>query len=155
MTVRAITRDDLPAVKSVVDACGLFPSEMLDGMTAAYFGGNAAGEIWLTADEDGLQAVAYCAPERLTDGTWNVLLVAVHPDRQGQGIGTRLMRHLERVLSERGERVLLVETSGLPEFDAARAFYRGLGYDEEARIRDFYQAGDDKIVFRKGLGGAA
>lgn len=25
------------------------------------------------------------------------------------------------------------------------------GYDEEARIRDFYGAGDDKIIFRKSL----
>ena len=61
------------------------------------------------------------------------------------------MAHLEQTLAARGERVLLVETSSLPGFAAARAFYTKLGYDQEARIREFYQAGEDKIVFRKQL----
>ncbi|MCW6511298.1 GNAT family N-acetyltransferase [Lichenifustis flavocetrariae] len=78
-------------------------------------------------------------------------LIAVHPDRQGQGRGTALLRHVERVLAARGQRVLLVETSALPAFERTRAFYRQSGYGEEARIRDFYQAGEDKIVFRKAL----
>lgn len=55
------------------------------------------------------------------------------------------------MLAARGERVLLVETSGLASFERTRAFYRKCGYDEEARIREFYQAGEDKIVFRKSL----
>jgi ribosomal protein S18 acetylase RimI-like enzyme len=50
-----------------------------------------------------------------------------------------------------GGRVLLVETSGTPDFERTRAFYRKCGYEEEARIRDFYQAGADKIVYRKAL----
>ena len=49
----------------------------------------------------------------------------------------------------------LVETSGLPEFERARAFYRKCGYEEEARIREFYNAGEDKIVFRKALRASA
>lgn len=48
--------------------------------------------------------------------------------------------------------MLLIETSGLAGFEAQRGFYRRCGYKEEARIRDFYQAGDDKVVFRKVLG---
>jgi len=48
-----------------------------------------------------------------------------------------------------GGRMLLVET--LASFHLAQAFYRKYGYEEEARIRDFYAAGDDKVVFRKVL----
>ena len=47
--------------------------------------------------------------------------------------------------------MLLIETSGLATFERTRAFYHALGYDEEARIREFYKAGDDKVVFRKAL----
>ena len=47
--------------------------------------------------------------------------------------------------------MLLVETSGGDEFERTRRFYRTIGYEEEARIRDYYDAGDDKIVFRKAL----
>ena len=142
---------DVPAIKDVIDATGLFPSAMLDAMMAEYFSNAASDDCWLTADDGGPVAVVYCAPERMTDGTWNVLLIAVHPDRQGQGIGEALMTAVETMLAARGQRVLLVETSGLPEFERTRAFYRRLGYEQEARIRDFYQAAEDKIIFRKAL----
>ena len=88
----------------------------------------------------------------MTSGTWNLHLIAVHPDRQGQGRGTALLRHIERALAARGEtRASWWRHSGLPSFEHTRAFYRKSGYDEEARIRDFYQAGEDKVIFRKGL----
>ena len=70
---------------------------------------------------------------------------------QSRGVGATLVRHIESVLAARGERVLLVETSGLPEFERTRAFYLANGYDEEARIREFYAAGEDKVVFAKVL----
>ena len=102
-------------------------------------------------DESGVVAIAYCAPERMTEGTWNLYLIAVHPSYQGKGHGTAMVSYIEKMLAERGERLLLVETSGLPDFERTQAFYRRCGYTEEARIREFYQAGEDKIVFRKAL----
>ena len=62
-----------------------------------------------------------------------------------------MLKYVERALMSRGQRVLLVETSGLPSFERTREFYRKNGYDQEARIREFYNAGEDKIVFRKAL----
>ncbi len=44
-----------------------------------------------------------------------------------------------------------METSGLPTFQRTRAFYRRSGYEQEARIRDYYEPGDDMILFRKDL----
>ena len=85
----------------------------------------------------------------MTDGTWNLYLLAVHPDYQGRGRGSALVRQVEQDLRRVGARVLLIETSGVPGFAVQRAFYAGLGYHEEARIREFYAAGDDKIVYWK------
>ena len=113
-----------------------------------YFDSNGE-HIWLTGDDNGLVAAAYCAPERMTNGTWNLLFLAVHPQHQGQGRGTTMVRHVEALLAGRGAHLLLVET--LASFDQARAFYRKCGYGEEACIRDFYGPGDDKIVYRKVL----
>lgn len=85
----------------------------------------------------------------MTDQTWNLQLIAVRPDYQGQGHGGKLLHYVEETLKTRGGRMLLVET--LASFDLAQAFYRKYGYNEEARIRDFYAAGDEKVVFRKVL----
>lgn len=149
--IRTVRREDLPELKAVIDATGLFPGEMLDDMAAPFLEGAATDEAWLAYVDGVSLAVAYHAPERMTSGTRNLLLIAVRPDRQSEGIGRALMARVEADLASAGDRILLVETSGLPEFEATRAFYAGLGYDEEARIRDFYQDGEDKIVFRKAL----
>jgi ribosomal protein S18 acetylase RimI-like enzyme len=149
--IRPITCDDLDALKSVVDATGLFPSQLLDEMTAAFLAGQASEEVWLTDDENGPLGLAYCAPERMTQGTWNLYLIAIAPQHQSQGRGGALLRAVESRLPERGAHLLLVETSGDPSFERAQEFYRCHGFSEEARIHDFYQRGEDKIVFRKAL----
>lgn len=87
----------------------------------------------------------------MTDRTWNLQLIAIHPNHQGQGRGAKLLGYVEQALMMHGGRMLLVETSGLPDFERTRRFYVKCGYEEEARIRDFYATGDDKVVFRKVL----
>ncbi len=154
--IRLTAPDDITPLIALAEASGLFePSqtEELAQMLDQHFDGETENpDLWFTDDDHGVVGVAYVVPERMTEGTWNLYLIAVHPDRQRQGRGSALLRHVEQVLAERGERVLLVETSGLKSFDYVRSFYKKSGYDEEARIREFYKAGDDKIIFRKALG---
>lgn len=147
--IRPVKPEDLPALKTVIDANQLFPSDMLDEMISEYFKNENSNDLWLTYDDGKPIAIAYCAPERMTEGTWNLYLIAVHSDCQGKGIGTSMLHYIEQRLADRGERILLVETSGLTSFEQTREFYRKCGYEKEARIREFYQAGEDKIVFRK------
>ena len=121
-------------------------------MMSDFFINPETQDIWLTKliNEKPI-AIAYCAPERLTDGTYNLYLIAVHEDLRGKGIGGELMNYIEALLQSRGNRVLLVETSGLPEFELTRKFYDNCGYIREAVIRDFYNEGEDKVVFWKKL----
>jgi ribosomal protein S18 acetylase RimI-like enzyme len=149
--IRPLISSDVDSLKKVIDGTGLFPPEMLDGMLEQYLAGDAQAGQWLTFDDGHKSAIAYVGPERMTEGTWNLFLIAVHPDRQGKGIGTALMRHVELRLAARGARILLVETSDLPQFERTRRFYKHIGYQEEARIRDYYKSGEGKIVFRKTL----
>ncbi|WP_299327745.1 GNAT family N-acetyltransferase [Parasphingopyxis sp.] len=147
--IRAATGADIPAIKAIADATELFPSDMLDAMIAGYLDGDAA-DIWFVAAQDG-QTVAFgfCEPERMTEGTWNLLAIGVVPEHQGNGIGGAMMAYLEEKLAAAGARVLIVETMGTPELAATRTFYAKNGYAEEARIREFYEAGADKVVFWK------
>ena len=153
--IRSATPDDKKALIGIADAVGLFsPQELeeLDGMLTEYFDGNLGNNhFWITYDDGEPIGVAYYAPEPYTYGTWNLYFIAVHPNRQGEGWGGKLLQYVEETLTARGERLLLVETSGLPNFERTREFYRKHGYDQEARIREFYKAGDDKIIFRKVL----
>ncbi|WP_073973214.1 GNAT family N-acetyltransferase [Erythrobacter donghaensis] len=149
--IRPLLRGDLPRIAHLVDANAMFPSAMLDDMTAAYFAGDSDTQRWIVADTGSATGVAYTVPEPLTEGTWNTLCICVDPAAHGQGIGTALMRQIEGELAAEGARVLLVETSGTPDFERTRGFYDMLGYEREARIRDYYSAGDDKIIFRKAL----
>lgn len=152
--IQLTTPDDINALLALAEVTELFESTQLEElaqMLNQHFSDQTSQDIWFTDCDDQPVGVAYVAPERMTEGTWNLYLIAIHPDRQGQGRGAALLKHVEQTLAERGERVLLVETSGLENFESVRAFYRKNGYDEEARIREFYRAGDDKIIFRKAL----
>jgi ribosomal protein S18 acetylase RimI-like enzyme len=107
------------------------------------------GEIWLTADDGEPVGVAYCAQEAVTLGTWNLLMLWIRKDRDRCGHGSALVAHVERELITRSARLLIVETSGLPEFEVARAFYSKCGFEQEARIKNFFAAGEDKLVYTK------
>lgn len=147
--IRPVIPEDMPSLKTVIEANDLFPSNMLDEMIFDYFNNKNSNDLWLTYEDNQPVAIAYCVPERMTEGTWNLLLIAVHPDYQGKGYGTSILNYIEQMLSVRGERLLLVETSNLDSFELTQAFYLKCGYEKEAQIREFYQAGEDKIVFRK------
>lgn len=157
--IRLTTADDTQALIALANATGLFEPNQLEELTdmlANGIGNNStadndsdSGAFWLTDDDHGPVGVAYCEPERMTDQTWNLQLIAIHPDRQGQGRGTALLRYVEKTLAERGGRMLLVETLGTTKFDRTRQFYTKSGYEREGCIRDFYAAGYDKVVLRK------
>lgn len=150
-TIKPTASDDVPALQGVLDQTELFPSEMLPDMLAPALAGEAEA-FWLTCHIDGAAVgLCYTVPEELADGAWNMLALAVRPDLQGKRLGTELVATAEQHLRSNGQRILIVDTSGKDDFALTRRFYAQNGYDEEARIRDFWAAGDDKVIFRKAL----
>lgn len=150
--IRETTQVDVPAIKQLLDAVELFPSEMLDEMIADYSSGNVSTEIWLSLySGDTLAGFCYATPEELTEGTWNLLAIAIDPKQQGNGLGASLIHYLENMLREACQRLLIIETSGVIGFAQTRKFYLQNKYREEARIEDFWAEGDDKIIFTKRL----
>lgn len=154
--IRPTTPDDSAALIALAVAAEMFAANetaALGKVLADYFGGKLDdGHVWVTDEEEGEPCgVAYYAPDLMADRTWYLYMIAVHPNYQRRGRGMALIEHVENELRSRGERLLLVETSSLPKYDRARTFYTKCGFEQEARIRDFYAAGDDKIVFRKAL----
>ena len=150
--IRAVKKEDIPALKSVLNSIELFPAEMLDDMIHDYLTNDQSTDIWFTATEQGKPvSIGYCASERLTEGTFNLYAIGVHQDLQGKGIGQKMMLYIEEYLRKNGGRILIVETSGTPTFELTRKFYHQCDYVKQAVIPEFYEAGDDKVVFWKKL----
>ena len=154
--IRPARMEDRDAMLAAIVASGLFDDDgiaTIAPMLDAFLGGTAGpGDTWLAVERDGkVCGAAFYQPEPLTDGTWNLQLIAVRTDAHRSGIGRALLRYVEADLSAHGGRILLIETSGLAAFEGTRRFYRACDYNDEARIRDFYATGEDKIVFLKRL----
>ena len=155
--IRKTIATDSDALMSIVESSGQFDTDGIAHVKSTleqYFNGESQ-DIWLTADDSEPVAVAYCAPEAVTDGTWNLLMLWTRKDREGQGHGSALVEKVEHYLAARGARLLIVETSGLPAFETARAFYSKCGFQQEARIKNFFAAGDDKLVYTKAVASAS
>jgi ribosomal protein S18 acetylase RimI-like enzyme len=94
----------------------------------------------------------YCVgPTPATVATYDLYWIAVDSTVHGGGVGTVLNRDAEDLIRERGGSLIMVETSSQPRYEKTRLFYRRRGYEELARIRDYYRPGDDLVIYGKYL----
>jgi ribosomal protein S18 acetylase RimI-like enzyme len=101
------------------------------------------------------QAIGYVCygPVPMTQGTFDLYWIVVDPRCQGQGVGSRLLHFLEEVARERKGRMILIDTSSIPQYEKAQKFYLRHGFQEVARVPDYYDTGNDRITFCKKLKG--
>ncbi len=157
LNVRAATPPDASTIKQLALDNGMFALDELgdfDEMLTGYFDGTLPEHRWIVAvdDRDVVVGAAYVAPEPFADRMWNLYFIATDPERHGSGAGTALLGSIEAELSHAGPasaRTLIVDTSSVDGYEGARRFYAQRGFVEEARVRDFYGPGDDKVTFWK------
>jgi ribosomal protein S18 acetylase RimI-like enzyme len=152
--IRPTTPADTPALLALTEGTGVFKPheiEALNEVLSDYHAENhGAGHVAVTAEKNGqILGYAYYAPAAMTDRTWYLYWIAVTKQTQAKGIGSTLLRHAEDDIRKRKGRVLFIETSSLPHYEPTRRFYLKHGYEETARLRDYYADGDDLVVFRK------
>jgi ribosomal protein S18 acetylase RimI-like enzyme len=135
-TIREFTPEEVAVAEELIDAYLEAPS--------------TSGYLVFVADIDSVLTGYVCyGPTPLTKGTWDVYWVAVDPGGQGQGVGRALMAFAEDKIKDSRGRLVILETSGRPDYDKTRRFYRSLDYKVAARIVDFYSPGDDKLILEK------
>lgn len=157
--IRPAQRDDIASIVDIAVFAEMFAAEeagFLVALLSSHFDeiesrDESCGEWLVTERDSAVVAVTYHVPVEATDGAWYIKMIGVSPQFQRAGIGKEMMAEVERRLRLGNGRLILVETSATPEYDAARAFYSSIGYQDEARVRDFYTDGDDMVLFRKRL----
>ena len=102
-------------------------------------------------DGDELIGYACWGPTPDTIGTYDLYWIAVDRARQGEGIGTELVRSVEHRLAAAGGRLIVVETSSRADYQPTRRFYEARGYTKTATIPGYYSPDDDLVIYVKDL----
>jgi GNAT superfamily N-acetyltransferase len=150
--------EDVAAIREIVVSTGFFYSHEVDVavelVESRIREGEASGYYFLFTEDAGGRTIGYACygPVPCTIGSFDLYWIAVHQECRGGGLGRALLAAVEkRVVAMRGRRVY-IETSSRPLYEPTRAFYRRCGYIEEARLVDFYDQADDKIIYSRNVG---
>ena len=156
VTLRHTVAADRSRVLKLVEATGFFRADEIqtaaEVLDDAIKGGGGGHYQSFTLLDAGCPAGWICwGLTPCTIGTYDIYWIAVAPACHGRGFGRRLIEHAEAGMRALRGRISVLETSGRAQYESTRGFYLKLGYSEAARLREFYDAGDDKVVYLKNL----
>ena len=103
----------------------------------------------LADDQDQIIGYVCYGPTPMTEGTYDLYWIAVDIGFQKKGAGSTLLTFLEEVVRSRKGRLILADTSTVPQYEKTRRFYLKNGFKEVARISDYYHPGNDRVTFCK------
>lgn len=147
---------DRQAVRRIVASTGFFSPaeidvavELVDERLAR---GAASGYHFVFAEQRGHTIGYSCyGPIACTVASYDLYWIAVDKSCQGQGLGRRLLQDAESRICQAGGRRIYLDTSGRAQYTSTRAFYEHFGYQRAATLKDFYDLGDDKVIYAKEL----
>lgn len=154
ISLRALRSDDRDVIAGLLARAGNFNAaeqavgcELVDYALA---NPGQADYLFAIAEDEGRAAGYACwGLASMSDGSWELYWIAVDPAFRGRGVGRILMEHCEAEVRRAHGRSLVAETSSRAGYEGTLAFYKKLDYEVLGRIRDFYVAGDDKVILGK------
>ncbi len=157
MPIRRFEKSDVLPLTEIVKATNVFRPEEIDVAVelmeiTAEKPNDEEYILFTSVDESGSVLGYYCVgPTPMTVSTFDLYWIAVDPRRHGKGVGHQLLEHCESLVKSKGGTLIMVETSSLPKYAATNHFYKRHQYTESARVKAYYAAGDDLIVYSKHL----
>lgn len=89
-----------------------------------------------------------CRQDYTGDRVFELKWLAVKQEKWYKGIGYHLMKHAEEILRNKA-RLIIFYTSNTLIWTNTKKFFVKLGYQQIAIIPDFWDDGDDRVVFWK------
>ena len=114
--------------------------------------GIESGYYFLFAERDRKVAGYSCfGPIPCTAESYDIYWIAVQEELRGSGLGVEILKQAQERIREIGGKRIYVETSSREQYKPTRSFYSRCGYRKEATLKDFYSAGDDKVIYLREL----
>jgi ribosomal protein S18 acetylase RimI-like enzyme len=152
MTVRELVAGDRASVEEALIDCGAFTGEEVRVALEMVDAGLNGDYSLLAIQVDGtMRGYACFGRAHLTVSSWYLYWICIHRQAQGTGLGRMLQAHVEDEVRNRGGDRMILETSGRPDYERARRFYRRAGFVEVGCIPDFYRQSDDCLIYCKVL----
>jgi ribosomal protein S18 acetylase RimI-like enzyme len=161
MRIRDMTGVDRAALQALLQEAGVFePRELqvAEELIDAHLAGSTDYHIHIA---EGAARTADPSPRVLgfvcygynpvTDAVHDIYWIVVAPDARRRGTGRALLEHAERSVRGMAGRAIVIETSGRPDYRAARALYESCGYARVAEIANYYHPGDAMHIYMKTL----
>jgi len=86
-----------------------------------------------------------------TKDSYDLYWIGVHNDFRGRGIGIKILEETEKHITNLQGKRVYIETSSTEKYAPTQGFYFRAGYILEARLKDYYREGDDKLMYSKVL----
>ncbi len=156
-SIRPLEEKDRDVIRTIVDDAQMFRDDEIDvaiEVIDEYLEAPEKSDYWsyVAVDErDNVTGFAIIGPNPMTIGTFDLYWIVIDQSRQRKGIGSQLLEYAEARVTDHKGRLIIAETSSRPIYLRTRNFYKQHGYSELAQIRDYYDVGDDLIIFGKYL----
>lgn len=153
---REVQPGDPDAVERIVISTGFFrPDEVkvaVEITEERLSKGTESGYEFIFAEKGGNICAFACfgqIPCSLV--SWDLYWIATSKEYQNMGLGKILLKNTEEIVKAAGGKTIYIETSSKPLYEATRQFYLRNGCTLKVRMEDFYDIGDDKMVYIKKL----
>jgi ribosomal protein S18 acetylase RimI-like enzyme len=149
-----VKRDDLENVKDILHSSGFFydfeMSVAIELIEESLENSGESDYKFVFAEVDG-RTVGYTCFGQIpcTKHSWDLYWIGVHDDCRGSGVGKILMAETEKIIKNLGGKGVYIETSSREKYIPTQKFYDSCGCELITRFKDFYDEGDDKMVYRR------
>jgi GNAT superfamily N-acetyltransferase len=153
---KTVTEKDKQNVRDILESSGFFYDFEIDvavELVEEFLELGPDSEYYFVfADIDG-KTIGYTCFGNIpcTMNSFDIYWIGVHESLRGKGTGALLIAETERAISEMGGKRIYLETSSQRKYMPTHKFYLKCGYTIDAQLKDFYDYGDDKVIFVKRL----